>query len=96
MEKWLKRRIKFGISGPYDRINGMVRNSLVTLAGGSEFIVFDRAVLSFEGSPLSLVVGSCSFFATSTVCMILQARGLAQGTAMSAGTWVLILFLREL
>ena len=47
------------------RNNGMLRHPLATLEGGQEFIDFYRALLSREG-PLSLVVGSCSLFATST------------------------------
>ena len=41
-------------------LNGMLRHSLATLEGELEFIDFYRALLSPEGSPLSLVVGSCS------------------------------------
>ena len=68
------------------QINGMLRHSLATLEGEQEFIVFYRAILSQEGSPLSLAVGSCSLFVPSPVCLhSLQSLGPASVDTLLKG-----------
>ena len=50
-------------------------------------LYFYRSLLSREGSPLSLFVGSCSLFATSTVCVhACRPEGLPKGL-QSVNLW---------
>ena len=47
----------------------MLRHCLAIFEEEHEFLVFSRALLPLEGSPLSFSVGSSSLFVTSTICM---------------------------
>ena len=48
----------------------MLRHCLATFEGEHDFLVFSRALLLLEGSPLSFSIGS-SLFVISAVCILL-------------------------